>query len=84
MTPLIAHELARPDATIRYRASPEPVSSSAPTLVLLHGATLDHRAWDVQVAALQESWHRCTGQPLPANVHAGVEHMIRESGSTEG
>ena len=29
--------------------------SSAPTLVLLHGATLDHRAWDVQVAALQQS-----------------------------
>jgi 3-oxoadipate enol-lactonase len=56
MTPLIAHELARPDATIRYWASPEPVSSSAPTLVLLHGATLDHRAWDVQVAALLESY----------------------------
>src|SRR5688572_22482797 len=55
MTPLIAHELARPDATIRYWASPEPVSLSTPTLVLLHGATLDHRAWDVQVAALQQS-----------------------------
>ncbi len=55
MTPLIAHELARPDATIRYWATPEPASSSAPTLVLLHGATLDHRAWDVQVAALQQS-----------------------------
>ena len=36
------------------------------------------------MAALQESWHRCTGQPLPANVHAGVEHMIHEAGSTEG
>ena len=55
MTPSIAHELARPDATMRYWATPEPTTSVAPTLVLLHGATLDHRAWDVQVAALQQS-----------------------------
>jgi tetratricopeptide (TPR) repeat protein len=36
------------------------------------------------MAALQESWQCCTGRPLPANVHAGVEHMIREAGPTEG
>jgi hypothetical protein len=36
------------------------------------------------MTALQESWHRCTGQPLPANVHAGVERMIREAGPTKG
>jgi hypothetical protein len=41
-------ELIRPDATIRYwTGGPVP----APTLVLLHGATLDHHAWDPQVDA---------------------------------
>lgn len=43
------HELVRPDATIHYwTCGPD----SAPTLVLLHGATLDHHAWDPQVDAL--------------------------------
>jgi 3-oxoadipate enol-lactonase len=54
MTPLREHALARPDATIRYRTA-GPVD--APTVVLLHGATLDHRAWAPQVAALQERFH---------------------------
>jgi tetratricopeptide (TPR) repeat protein len=36
------------------------------------------------MAALQESWQRCTGRPLPANVRAGVERMIREASPTEG
>jgi 3-oxoadipate enol-lactonase len=44
-------DLARPDTTIRYwTAGPD----TAPTVVFLHGATLDHHAWDPQVAALRE------------------------------
>jgi len=47
------HELTRPDATIRYWTDgPE----TAPTLVLLHGATLDHHAWDPQVDALNSRY----------------------------
>ena len=42
-------ELVRPDATIAYWVSgPE----RAPVVLLLHGATLDHRAWDAQVDEL--------------------------------
>jgi 3-oxoadipate enol-lactonase len=48
-----SHELALPDATIRYWLSGPDPRPSAPTLVLLHGATLDHRSWDPQVAALR-------------------------------
>ena len=43
------HELTRPDATIRYWTDGP---DTAPALVLLHGATLDHHAWDPQVEAL--------------------------------
>ena len=47
------HELIRLDATIRYwTGGPD----TAPTLVLLHGATLDHRAWAPQVDALQSRY----------------------------
>ena len=43
------HELVRPDATIAYWVSgPE----RAPVVVLLHGATLDHHAWEAQVEEL--------------------------------
>lgn len=50
MTPHRRHVLARRDSTIRYwSAGPD----TAPTVILLHGATLDHHAWDPQVAALQ-------------------------------
>src|SRR5689334_6141700 len=43
------HELVRPGATIAYWVSgPE----RAPVVVLLHGATLDHHAWDEQVDEL--------------------------------
>jgi 3-oxoadipate enol-lactonase len=44
------HELTRPDATIRYWTGGPDV---APTLVLLHGATLDHHAWGPQVDAVK-------------------------------
>ena len=46
-------ELVRPDATIAYWVSgPE----KAPVVVLLHGATLDHHAWDAQVDDLAERY----------------------------
>jgi pimeloyl-ACP methyl ester carboxylesterase len=48
MSPLRGPDLVRPDTTIRYwTAGPD----TAPTVLFLHGATLDHRAWDPQVAA---------------------------------
>jgi 3-oxoadipate enol-lactonase len=51
LTPLQAHLLTRPDATIRYWTGGP---ADAPTVVLLHGATLDHRAWAPQVDALAD------------------------------
>jgi 3-oxoadipate enol-lactonase len=47
------HELMRPDATIRYWTDGP---AAARTLVLLHGATLDHHAWDPQVDALNSRY----------------------------
>ena len=47
------HQLDRPDATIAYWTAGRPAD---PAVVLLHGATLDHRAWDPQTDALA---HRC-------------------------
>jgi 3-oxoadipate enol-lactonase len=48
-TALSEHVLARPDALLHYwTAGP----SDAPVVVLLHGATLDHRAWAPQIDAL--------------------------------
>ncbi len=43
-------ELIRPGATLGYRLDGP---DGAPTVVLLHGATLDGHAWDAQVAALR-------------------------------
>jgi pimeloyl-ACP methyl ester carboxylesterase len=51
MTFLDPHELVRPDATIRYWTGGD---ATGPTVVLLHGATLDHRAWAPQVDVLQD------------------------------
>jgi 3-oxoadipate enol-lactonase len=51
MTALHPHDLERPDATIRYWSGG---AGGAPTVVLLHGATLDHRAWAPQVDALRD------------------------------
>ncbi len=46
-------ELIRPGATIAYWVSgPE----RAPVVLLLHGATLDHRAWDAQVDELTQQY----------------------------
>jgi len=44
------HELSRDDVTIRYWTDGPDLG---PTLVLLHGATLDHDAWNPQVDALK-------------------------------
>ena len=44
------HDLVRPDATIRYWTGG---AAGGRTIVLLHGATLDHRAWAPQVDVLQ-------------------------------
>ena len=51
MTPVDRHELVRPDATIWYWTGG---TAGCPTVVLLHGATLDHRAWSPQAEALQD------------------------------
>jgi pimeloyl-ACP methyl ester carboxylesterase len=51
MTPLNPHDLVRPDATMRYWIGGTP---GGRTVVLLHGATLDHRAWAPQVEALRD------------------------------
>ena len=48
MSTLRPHDLMRPDATIRYWTG----GTTGPTVVLLHGATLDHRAWAPQIEAL--------------------------------
>ncbi len=50
-------ELPRPGATIRYRVQGPP---RADTLVFLHGATLDHRAWAPQVQALRHRFRVVT------------------------
>ena len=52
MLTLHPHDLVRPDATIRYWTG----GDTGPTVVLLHGATLDHRAWDPQTEALAEAF----------------------------
>src|SRR4051794_29360990 len=54
MTPLQSHDLARPDATIRYWTGGP---NDAPTVVFLHGATLDHHACPPQPAALPPRFH---------------------------
>ncbi len=54
MSPHRGPDLARPDATIRYwTTGPD----TAPTVVFLHGATLDHHAWHPQAVALAERFH---------------------------
>ena len=47
------YELERPDARIQYWVQGE---EGAPTVVFLHGATLDHHAWDPQVNVLREHY----------------------------
>jgi pimeloyl-ACP methyl ester carboxylesterase len=49
MTQLHSHDLARPDATIRYWTGG---AADASPVVFLHAATLDHRAWHPQTDAL--------------------------------
>lgn len=52
---MISRELRRPDVTLHYwDAGPR----RAPTVLLLHGATLDHRSWDPQVEMLRAGGYR--------------------------
>jgi len=51
MSELDAHDLVRPEARLRYWTGG---AAGGQIVVLLHGATLDHRAWSPQVEALQE------------------------------
>lgn len=51
------YELERPDARIQYWVRG---AEDAPTVVFLHGATLDHQAWDAQVEALDEEYRTVT------------------------
>ena len=51
MAPLEPHGLVRPDATIRYWTGG---AAGGRVVVLLHGATLDHRAWAPQAEVLRE------------------------------
>jgi pimeloyl-ACP methyl ester carboxylesterase len=51
MTQLHSHDLVRPDATIHYWTGG--AAADTPTVVFLHGATLDHRAWQPQTDALR-------------------------------
>ena len=50
-------ELERPDARIQYWVQGV---EGAPTVVFLHGATLDHHAWDQQVEVLREDYRIVT------------------------
>jgi 3-oxoadipate enol-lactonase len=52
MSTLHPHDLVRPDATIRYWTA----GTTGPTVVLLHGATLDHQAWAPQTEALADGF----------------------------
>lgn len=47
------HELVRSDVTTRYWVDGD---GPGPTLVFLHGATLDRRSWDAQVDALRSRY----------------------------
>jgi 3-oxoadipate enol-lactonase len=51
------YELERPDARIQYWVQGV---EGAPTVVFLHGATLDHHAWDAQVEVLSEQYRTVT------------------------
>ena len=54
MNALQPHQLERPDATIHFWTGGPP---DAPTVLLLHGATLDHHAWTPQTDALRDRFH---------------------------
>jgi pimeloyl-ACP methyl ester carboxylesterase len=54
MTALRGHHLERPDATIHFWTAG---SEAAQTVLFLHGATLDHHAWNPQLDALQHRFH---------------------------
>lgn len=76
------HELARPDGPIRYWIGGR---SDGPVLVFLHGATLDHRSWDAQRAALESRYRvvvpdlRAHGESMTADTFsfaAAVDDIV--------
>jgi len=75
------HELVRPDTTIRYWTGGR---DDGPTLVFLHGATLDHRSWKAQVQTLR-SRYRIVVPDLRAHgestAPALIVHGVRGLGS---
>jgi pimeloyl-ACP methyl ester carboxylesterase len=80
MIPLDRHDLVRPDATIRYWTCGR---VDAPTVVLLHGATLDHHSWTPQLDELQRRYRvvipdlRAHGESTgPFDFEATVEDVL--------
>jgi 3-oxoadipate enol-lactonase len=66
-------ELRRPDTTIRYWVSGP---ADAPRVVLLHGATLDHHAWDAQVDVLSDRY-RVVVPDLRGHGESAIEGRFR-------
>lgn len=75
-------ELTRPDTTMPYWVHGP---AHAPTVVFLHGATVDHRSWDPQVEALRHRYrtvtpdlrgHGSSPDRQPFDVEAAVQDVL--------
>jgi 3-oxoadipate enol-lactonase len=75
-------ELVRPDGPVRYWTGGR---GDGPVLVFLHGATLDHRSWDAQRAALHSRYRivvpdlRAHGESMTADAFsfaAAVDDVV--------
>ena len=76
MTFVDRHDLVRPDATVRYWTGG---AAGRQTVVLLHGATLDHRAWAPQVEALGARLVTLGKKP---GIRLGTRRRFREALAT--
>jgi pimeloyl-ACP methyl ester carboxylesterase len=80
MDELQPHDLVRPDGTICYWTG----GATGPTVVLLHGATLDHRAWAPQADALTAEGYQVVvpdlrghgGSTGPFDFEAAVQDVL--------
>lgn len=77
---MTARTLTRPDATISFwdHGSPD-----APMVLFLHGAALDHRAWDPQVRALRDRFRVVTVDlrhhgASPADAHFRFDDAVAD------